>query len=190
MIRLKSTVRGIALCATEPDVRYRRYHQLFIAPEETQIGQAVRVYTPDRYSDRGVLLCSASSHWEIDGRYADPSVSVVQRDAQGRSLLRRDYDESTARRCLHLSLLGETIPGSDPEVARLLEELDALDQAWTQAQSQALAYEDETRRQVAHAVASEAISLPGGTALECLECGAVYQRPGSVEPGGMGCRRC
>lgn len=35
--------------------------------------------------------------------------------------------------------------------------------------------------------------LSGGraawTELECLECGAVYPAPGSVEPGGMSCRR-
>lgn len=28
------------------------------------------------------------------------------------------------------------------------------------------------------------------TATECLECGATYDHPGHVEPGGMGCDRC
>lgn len=34
------------------------------------------------------------------------------------------------------------------------------------------------------------IKQEASTATECLECGAIYDTPGSVEPGGMGCRRC
>ena len=52
-----------------------------------------------------------------------------------------------------------------------------------------IADEDETQRQVAHAVALEGLPVvPRET--ECLECGAVYSEPGHVEAGGMGCDRC
>jgi hypothetical protein len=35
-----------------------------------------------------------------------------------------------------------------------------------------------------------AIAVNERTALECWECGAIYEEPGHVEPGQMGCRRC
>lgn len=43
------------------------------------------------------------------------------------------------------------------------------------------------------AFGDDAVALVGPlstTAIECLECGAVYDEPGHVEPGAMGCDRC
>lgn len=215
MVRLQTTIRGIPLVADEPDARYRRFHQfVYPAPEVDVVGSAVRVDVPERRDPTGYLLCSASSEWQIDGRRADPILyRHMRRHVTGEDLggqwallgpgtptstgVRRETSEQFRQHLPPTS--GEWItvpihlPPDDPELLALRAELDRLDAVWTATQTAECAAEDVR----SDALARAALHDEGGrdplsppSELECLECGAVYDRPGSVEPGGMSCRRC
>ena len=205
-IPLKTRIRGVRLAATEADVRYRRYHEVMIAPEETAIGDCVRVEIPALHAEDGRVLRSAYSIWQRPGqeRVSEmvslgtwrPIAAEVQ-ESYGGTLRRISTGEpytwsQAGEPGLACEIFGGVILAEeDANVAALLAEVRALDLAWAEAHREALAYENETQRLVAHAVAAAA--LPPqlmATETECLECGATYDEPGHVESGGMSCDRC
>ncbi len=80
------------------------------------------------------------------------------------------------------------------ECALLLEFAEIVDSEWRRRAAAWREAESERTKAIAQAVALESLSPAvvhatfGPT--ECLECGAVFDEPGHVESGGMGCDRC
>lgn len=85
----------------------------------------------------------------------------------------------------------EVAPG---EAQRLLDFAEEVQASWKLRASKWIRREAKTLKAVASAVAFDDLSpaiinsIYGAT--ECLECGAIYDEPGHVEAGGMGCDRC
>lgn len=210
MITLRNKFRGMTILADEPDVRYRRYHELYLDGGE---------FTTEAYQNGEFL---GKPHWVVGFTRPDGSrqatYSGVWTTREEAEHARTTYAGATTAR-LRISLrvwldadgnlcgyagngggIGEYAPlefgriDDDPDLPAIYAERTALDAAWLQAQEASLAYEDETQRLVANAAALDGIGsgilhkLHGPT--ECLECGAVYDEPGHVDEGAMGCKRC
>ena len=196
-IRLNSKIRGVALVCSAPDARYRRYHTgPFPADEVAQVGRAVKVRIPARYQEReggafpvGTLMCAAYDQWQLDGRsISDPCLYVL-------TPVLRDGSDAHRAGCGQWDLLGEElIPADDPELLALRAEISALDAAWLAEHVDECRVEDRRTDMIArstvHDESGRDPAPPPPSETECLECGAVYDSPGNVEPGGMSCRRC
>lgn len=178
LVELATTVRGVRLVAARPDARYRRYHTDVVPhPDEVHVGRAVRVEQPARLADG-------------TGSYPAGEVLYPLRG------LMRDGSDAHVTGTGRWNLLEAPLPAGDPELIALRAELDALDRAWQEQHTTTIAAEDRRTTAIAAATIHDEsgrdpdFGRADWTALECLECGAVYPAPGSVEPGGMGCRRC
>lgn len=80
------------------------------------------------------------------------------------------------------------------EAQQVLDWAETVQAEWKKRSSDWIAEECDRTEAIAHAVALDGLNpstlhLAHGPT-ECLECGATYDKPGHVEPGGMSCDRC
>lgn len=217
IVRLNTKLRGVALVASAPDSRYRRFHtDISPAPEVERIGAALRVTIPARYADgsgayaAGTVICSSYTEWQIDGRrvtdpFVHPGLRPIMRDGSDAALKDMGQWDLLVGEEIDLVSTGLNdrpfsrkvtglIPSDDPEIVALRAELRALDDAWNASHAKENLLEDARTAMIARATVHDESGVDRmhvvPTELECLECGAVYQHPGSVETGGMSCQRC
>lgn len=154
MIPLKATLRGAALCAVPPDVRYRRGHEVHVASLVSEFAGVTR--DSQGFFRRGT--------------------DYVSRQVRCGRWKRGTGSSKDGQPGVFCALLGESngagvvLASEDQEVAALIAEVAALDAQWTADHAADLAYEARTQELVAHAVALEAIPVVA-TGPECPECG-------------------